>query len=77
MTHADLECLKANVGQIVEIKTRKGKCLLIKPISIFDTETEPDVFFWNVTSDPTKSDSQQTQGCALPLLEILSVRRVV
>ena len=76
MTQAELECLKSNVGQIVEIETQKGERLLIKPISVFDKESDPDIFFWDLTSDQAKTDSEQTQGCALPLSEIVSVKPV-
>ena len=76
MTQADLECHRSNVGQLVEIETQKGERLLIKPISVFDKESDPDIFFWDVTSDPAKPDSEQTQGCALPLSEIVSVKPV-
>jgi len=76
MTEADLERLKSNVGQLVEIETKDGECLLIKAISVFDKESDPDVFFWDVTSDPTKPDSEQTQGHSLPLDDIVSVKAV-
>jgi hypothetical protein len=76
MTQAEIECLKSNVGQIVEIETLKGERLLIKPISVFDNDSDPDIFFWDLTSDQVKTDSHQTQGCALPLSEIVSVKLV-
>ncbi|MGP8174221.1 MAG: hypothetical protein ACLP7O_06690 [Terracidiphilus sp.] len=75
MNQSDLECLKANVDQIVEIETRKGEHLLIKVLYVFDQESDPDVFFYDVTSDPLKQDSEQSEGYGLPLQEIVSVRK--
>lgn len=74
MTQSDLECLKSNLGQVVEIETRRGEHLLIKPLSIFDKDSDAEVFFWDVTSDPSKPDAAQTRGCALSLSEIVSVK---
>ena len=76
MTPSDLELLKANVGQVVEIEKVKGEHLLIKIISVFDQESDPDVFFWDVTSDPQKKDQEQSQGYSLQLREITSVRKI-
>ncbi len=74
MTQADLEFLKSNIGKLVEIETQEGDRRLIKPISVFDQESDPDVFFWDVTSDPAKPDSEQTEGYGLALAEIVCVR---
>jgi hypothetical protein len=74
MTQTDLECLKSHVDQRVEIDTKEGEHLLIKIISVFDEESDPDLFFWDLTSDPTKPDSEQTQGYSMPLADIISVR---
>ena len=49
---------------------------MIKPISVFDQESAPDVFFWDVTENPTRPDSEQIQGYALPLKEIVRVKPV-
>ena len=75
MTDSDLECLKANIDQVVEIEVQTGERLLIKVISVFDQESDPDVFFFDVTSYPFMNVSEQTEGCALLLHEILSVRK--
>jgi hypothetical protein len=74
MTQSDLELLKSNIGNLVEIETDRGECLLVKPISVFDQEDDPDMFFWDVTSNPMKPDSEQTEGYSLPLKEIIAVR---
>ena len=74
MREADLECLKSHIDQHVEIVTRSGERLLIKVISVFDGESDPDVFFWDVTGGPAKPDSEQPQGQSLPLAEIISVK---
>jgi hypothetical protein len=74
MTETDLETLRATKGSVVEIETKGGEHLLIKVISLFDQEADPDVFFWDVTSAPTKPDAEQGQGYSLPLSEIVSVR---
>ena len=74
MTQAEIDCLKANVGRVVEIETQQGERLLIKPISVFDQESDPDVFFWDVTKNPTMLDSEHSKGYALPLSDIVSVK---
>lgn len=75
MTDSDLECLKMNIDQVVEIETLSGDRLLAKVIYVFDQESDPDVFLWDVTSDADKPNSQQTRGYGLPLCEIASVRK--
>jgi hypothetical protein len=75
MTPSDLECLKTNIDQVVEIETRHGECLLIKVMFVFDQESDPDVFFWDVTSDPHEKDSEQTEGFSLRLEEIIAVKK--
>jgi hypothetical protein len=75
MTPSDLKCLKSNIDQIVVLDTVRGECLLAKVISVFDQESDPDIFFWDVTSDPNKQDSLQTEGYSLPLCDIVSVRK--
>jgi hypothetical protein len=74
MTEKDLETLRAAKGNVVEIETKDGEHLLIKVISLFDQESDPDVFFWDVTSAPNGPDAEQGQGYSLPLSEIVSVR---
>lgn len=74
MNQEDLECLKAHIDQVVEIETRKGERLLINVISVFDQESDPDVFFHDVTANPRQKDFAETVGNALPLDEIVSVR---
>jgi len=75
LTDSELECLKKNMGQVLEIETTKGEELLVKVISVFDHESDPDVFFFDVTSDSSKPDSEQSHGYALPLQEIVSVKK--
>lgn len=76
MTEADIEYLKSHIGEPVEIVTVDGERLLIKAISVFDEESDPDVFFWDITESPDLPDAQQTQGYSLPLAEIISVEPV-
>jgi hypothetical protein len=75
MTQSDIEFLKTNIDKIVEIETCKGERLLIKVISVFDQESDPDIFFWDVTSDPLKPTSEQTKGYGLLLEEIFLVSK--
>ena len=75
MTSSDLECLKSNVDQVVEIETLKGEHLLAQVISVFNRESDPDVFLFDLTSDLNEPDSQRTHGFSLPLHEIASVRK--
>jgi hypothetical protein len=74
MTQADLDCLKSHIDRVVEIETRKGECLLINVISVFDQESDPDVFFYDVTADPNQKNFEKTSGYGLPLHEIISVK---
>jgi hypothetical protein len=76
MTQSDLELLKENIDQIVEIETENGEIRLIKVISIFDLDSDSDVFFWDVTSDPQKTSSEQSEGFSLAFEEIRSVRKL-
>ncbi len=74
MNHGDLERLKSHVDQIVEIETRKGERLLINVIFVFDQESDPDVFFYDVTANPQQNDLARTAGYRLSLEEIVAVR---
>jgi hypothetical protein len=74
MTQSDIECLKSHIDQVVEIKTLKGERLLINVISVFDQESDPDVFFHDVSSNPLQNDFSNEAGYAMPLKEIFTVR---
>jgi hypothetical protein len=74
MTETDLECLKSHIDQRVEIVTRNGERLLIKVISVFDEQSDPDIFFWDLTSNPEMLNSEHSQGYSLPFAEIVSVK---
>jgi hypothetical protein len=75
MKDSELECLKTPQGQLLEIETAKGEQLLIRVISVFDEESDPDVFFYDVTSGPDQQDPERSQGYRLSLQEIVSVKR--
>jgi hypothetical protein len=77
MTDSELECLKSHIDRHVEIDTKNGERLLIKVISVFDQEFDPDVFFDVVPTenDPTP-EGKAVGGYSLPLADILSVRPV-
>lgn len=74
MTQADLDCLKSHIDRVVEIETQKGERLLINVIYVFDEESDPDVFFHDVTADPNQKNFEKTPGYGLPLSEITSVK---
>jgi hypothetical protein len=74
MSQTDIDCLKSHLDQVVEIETIKGERLLINVIAVFDQESDPDVFFYDVTSNPSQKGFSKTAGHALPLNEIVSVR---
>jgi hypothetical protein len=74
VTQADLDCLKTHIDQVVEIETQKGERLLINVISVFDEESDPDVFFHDVTADPNQESFERTPGYGLPLREITAVK---
>jgi hypothetical protein len=71
VTESDLEYLKSHIDQEVEIDTRSGEHLLIKVISVFDGEADPDVFFDVIA--PACATSPEA-GYSLPLEEIVSVK---
>lgn len=73
MTENDLEKLKTAKDGLIKIETKSGEHLLIKVISLFDQESDPDVFFWDLTAAPDKPDAEQGQGYSMPLSEIVSV----
>jgi hypothetical protein len=75
VTHSDLECLKANIDRVVEIETRGGEHFLAKVISVFDQESDPDLFYWDVTANPHMQDSEHSQGYSIQLDEIAAVRK--
>ena len=66
MSSADLELLKANIDNVVELtftdSTRELACIIF----VFDEESDPDVFY----DRAPKSSS----GCGVRLSEIVSVR---
>jgi hypothetical protein len=76
VTQADIEFLKSSTDRIGEIETQRGERPLTKPISVFDENSSPDGFFWDGTGNAAKPDSEQRQGYALPLSEMVSVRPV-
>jgi hypothetical protein len=77
VTEADLVCLKANIGKIVEIETTDGERLLAEVVSVFDLEDDPDVFYELVSTsrpDLYPRGPDRSIGYSLPLRNILSVR---
>jgi hypothetical protein len=74
MKQAELDCLKSQVDQVLEIKTLEGERLLVNVISVFDQESDPDLFFYDVTANPSQKDFSKTAGQALPLSNIACVR---
>jgi hypothetical protein len=71
VTEAELDCLKSHIDKHVEIDTRSGEHLLIKVISVFDGEADPDVFFDVIA--PAGAVRPEA-GYSLPLEEIVSVK---
>jgi hypothetical protein len=47
---------------------------LAKLISVFDEESDPDVFYFDVTSDPSRKDADHKHGCSIDLRDITSVK---
>jgi len=74
MNQTDIQCLKTHIDRVVEIETLNGKRLLVNVISVFDKESDPDVFFHDVSADPEQKNFANTPGFALSLNEIVSVR---
>jgi hypothetical protein len=74
MTSEDLKCLKSNIDQVVVITAADGKRILAKLISVFDEESDPDVFYFDVTSDPSRKDADHKHGCSIDLRDITSVK---
>jgi hypothetical protein len=73
MTSAQLELLKAHMNRLVEISTSTGERLIIRPISVFDEDTDPDVFFDDFTTNP-EMKSKPEKGFSMPLVDIDSVK---
>jgi|GEM_PF-2434133 len=78
MTESDIQCLKLNIGKVVEMYTADGEHLTAKIISVFDEEDHPDVFYEILTSNTmdwylAHADSG---GFALQLDRIVSVKPV-
>jgi hypothetical protein len=73
MTREQLEFLKSHTDQVLEIETRSGERLLIKTISVFDKDYDPDIFFWLVNE---QLEENRSEGYALQLDEIVSVKSI-
>jgi hypothetical protein len=78
MTESDIQCLKVNIGKVVEIQTVDGEQLTARIISVFDEEDQPDVFYEVVTSNTMDwyLDHADSGGFALALDRIISVKPV-
>ena len=74
MTESDIQLLKSHIDKVVQIETHKGERLLINVLSVFDEESDADVFFHDVSADPEKRDFEKMPGFALSLNNIVSVR---
>jgi len=77
VTESDLACLKSNIGKFVEIETTDGVRHLVKVLSVFDGEDDPDVFYELVfTSHPYLYPrmADKSIGYSLPLANIVSVK---
>lgn len=76
MTKADLVCLKSNIGKIVEIETTDGARHLVRVVSVFDAEEDPDMFYELVSTSRPDLYPRIAEECgySLPLENIVSVR---
>ena len=77
MTEADLVRLKSNIGKIVEIETTDGARDLVRVVSVFDGEDDPDMFYELVSTsrpDLYPRIAEKSIGYSLPLESIVSVR---
>jgi hypothetical protein len=74
----DLRVLKANVDKIVRVFTTDGEEMIVRVISVFDEESEPDMFYELVsTSHPERyAKRKHVGGFSIPLREISSVKMV-
>ena len=75
MTEADLAILKSNIGRSVRIETVDGERMIAKTISVFDEESDADIFYELVsTSHPELYPRRgRAGGYSLPLKDIASV----
>jgi hypothetical protein len=78
MTESDIQCLKMNIGKVVEIQTIDGEHLTARIISVFDEEDQPDVFYEVLTSNTMDwyLDHADSGGFALALDRIVSAKAV-
>jgi hypothetical protein len=78
MTETDLRVLKLCMDKLVLIETVDGEQMTAKVISVFDEESDADMFYELISS--SKPDlyprKEQVCGYSLPLKDIVSVRAV-
>ena len=51
MTPSDLQLLKASIDSVVELAFTDGTRQVARVISVFDEESDPDVFYTAITFD--------------------------
>ena len=78
MTDADLACLKSNVNKLVEIDTTDGEHFVAKVLWVFDSETEPDVFYDLISTNKPERYVRRDEnvGYSMLLAQIASVKGI-
>jgi hypothetical protein len=78
MTEAELQTLKANINKNVRVVTSDGEEMVVKVISVFDRESDPDMFYELVSTPHSHlyPRKERVGGYSIPLKEILSVKAV-
>jgi len=76
VTESELRLLKSSIDKRVQIETLDGERMVAKVISVFDEESDADVFYELVsTSHPDQYRRiARVGGYSLPLKDIASVR---
>ena len=76
MTETELRLLKSSIDKRVQIETSDGERMIAKVISVFDEESDADIFYELVsTSHPDLyARKERVGGYSLPLKDIVSVR---
>ena len=78
MSDANIETLKANIDKKVQITTSSGEEMVVKVISVFDQDSDADMFFELVaTSQPRLyARKEKVGGYSITLNQIVSVKAI-
>jgi len=78
MTAEELLLLKSGIDKPIGISTREGEDLTVRVISVFDQESDPDLFYELISTSRPELYVQRdgVGGYSISLESIVSVREV-